>query len=79
LPRRLVAQQQARLADQRARDRDALLLAAGQLPRHEVRAVGDADALQRRERSFAAPGALAAAIDLRQHHVLDHAAMGESG
>ena len=51
---RLVAEQQARRADQRARDRDALLLAAGELDRQEVGAVGDADALERGERALAA-------------------------
>ena len=77
--RRLVAQQQARLADQRAGDRDALLLAARQLARHEVGAMGDADALERRQRALAATGALAAAVDLRQHHVLEHACDGRAG
>ena len=44
---RLVAQQQLRRAEQRARDRDALLLAARQLARPAVREVGEPDAAQR--------------------------------
>ena len=43
---RLVAQQQRRIGDDRARDADALLLAAGQLARIVLRAVGEADDLQ---------------------------------
>ena len=44
---RLVAQQQGGGAEQRARDRDALLLAARELRRQEVAAVAHADALER--------------------------------
>ena len=46
---RLVAEQQRRVGDDRARDADALLLAAGQLPRIVVRAVAEPD--DRRARS----------------------------
>ena len=74
---RLVAEQQARRADQRAGDRHALLLAAGQLRRQEVGAVGDADPVERGERALAAALARPAAVDLRQHHVLEHRAVGE--
>ena len=45
--RRLVAEQQRRIGDDGARDADALLLAAGELPRIVLRAVGEADDLQR--------------------------------
>ena len=44
---RLVAQQQRRVGDDRAGDADALLLAAGELPRVVLRAVGEADDRQR--------------------------------
>ena len=52
--RRLVAQQQARVAQQRAGDRDALLLAAREPRGQEVGAVGHADALERRQRALRA-------------------------
>ena len=45
--RRLVAQQQRRIGDDRAGDADALLLAARQLTRIVLRAIGEADDLQR--------------------------------
>ena len=47
---RLVAEQQRRVGHDRARDADALLLAAGQLPRIVPRAVGEPDDLQRDRR-----------------------------
>ena len=47
---RLVAEQQRRIGDDRARDADALLLAARELPRVVLRAVGQADDLQRDRR-----------------------------
>ena len=46
--RRLVGEQHGRARDQRAGDRDALLLAAGQLGRLVVAALGQADAVQQR-------------------------------
>ncbi len=49
---RLVGQQQAGLVDQRARDRDALLLAAGELPRRVALAVAQAQQRERRARPF---------------------------
>jgi hypothetical protein len=45
--RRLVADQERRMVDHRARDRDALLLAAGQLPRERRRLVREADERER--------------------------------
>ena len=48
IARRLVAHQQRRIRDQRARDRDALLLTAGQLVRLVLAAIGQTDQLQRR-------------------------------
>ena len=45
---RFVADQQRRIGDERARDRDALLLAAGQFARLVARAVREPDDLQRR-------------------------------
>ena len=44
---RLVAEQQRRVGDDGARDADALFLAAGELPRVVLRAIGQADDLQR--------------------------------
>src|SRR5262249_34569938 len=44
---RLVGEQQLRLLRQRPRDRDALLLAAGHLDRLELRALAEADLLER--------------------------------
>ena len=48
---RLVAEQQRRVGDDRARDADALLLAAGELARVVLRAVGQADDLERDRRA----------------------------
>ena len=47
---RLVAEQQPRLADERAGDRDALPLAAGQRRRPVIDAIGEADLLDERPR-----------------------------
>ena len=47
---RLVAEQQRRIGDDRARDADALLLAARELPRVVLRAIGEADDLERDRR-----------------------------
>ena len=48
--RRLVAEQQCRVGDDRARDADALFLAAGQLPRIVLRPFGEPHDLQRNRR-----------------------------
>ncbi len=50
---RLVAQQQPRLPDQRARDRDPLPLAARQFGRPVIDAIGEADLLDQRPRAAA--------------------------
>ena len=50
IPRRLVGQNQSGIGDNRSGDRDALLLAAGKLPRIVVHPVAQADQLQRRGR-----------------------------
>src|SRR5215469_8481616 len=47
VPGRLIAHQQLRVGDQRPRDRDALLLAAGELLRFVLGAIGKPDDLQR--------------------------------
>ncbi len=51
---RLVAEQQRRIGHDRARDADALLLAAGQLPRVVLGAIGQADDFQRDRRRASA-------------------------
>ena len=51
---RLVGEEERRLGDQRARDRDALLLAAGELARLVVETIAEADALERRDGQRAA-------------------------
>ena len=70
---RLVGQDQLRRVDERARDRDALLLAAGKLGRRVPRAIGQADARQAGERPFVARGRLHASVDERQLDVLARA------
>src|SRR5471030_1751208 len=47
----LVGEENRRVVEQRARDRDALLLAAGQLIRMMISAVGEADCLERGKRA----------------------------
>ena len=68
---RLVGQHQARLVDQRARDRDPLLLPAGQLAGMVVQAVAQADPFQRGRRALAARARVRARVDQRQLHVLE--------
>ena len=51
--RRLVGEQQRRRQQQRPRDRDALLLAAGELGGHVLGAVAEPDAGQQRVRALA--------------------------
>ncbi len=71
--RRLVREQDRRLGHQRARDRHALLLAARQLIRMMVRAVGEPDRGERRHRLLPslARRALVAVVEQRQLDVLD--------
>ena len=52
--RRLVGEQQRRVGDDRARDRDALLLPAGELPRIVLLAVAEADDVERGHHVLAA-------------------------
>ena len=67
--RRLVGQDDRRIVGERAGDRDALLLPAGQLRRIVVRAIGQADLLQQLPR---AGGGVAPAGNLHRHqHVLE--------
>ena len=74
---RLVAQQQAVVGHQRAGDGHALLLATGQLGGPEAGAVLHAHALERRHRALGAALARRAAVDLGQHHVVEHGAVGQ--
>ena len=66
---RLIEQQQARLEHQRARERDPLLLAAGQVARRSIRELGDADALQCSRRSLGDLGARAPQCVQSECHV----------
>ena len=69
--RRLVAQQQLRLSDQRARDGDALFLAAGQLRGPMTQAAAEPDAIEQRLR--ARRRLRVGRADQRRHqHVLEH-------
>ena len=65
----LVGEQDRRLADQRAGDRDALPLAAGELVGPVVHAVREADRVERRLGAGAPLAAGEAAVDERQLHV----------
>ena len=69
---RLVRQQDQRIAAQRARHRDALLLTARELRRIVLHAVRHADALQRLLHAPLALRRRHAAIRQRQFHVLVH-------
>ena len=62
---RLVGEQQPALADDRARDRDALALAARQLVRVAIGALGDVELLQRSQ-SRRARGLGADAVELER-------------
>ena len=66
---RLVGQQQARFVGQRARHRDPLALAAGELARQVVGAVGQADLVEQRERAAATLGVVHAGADQRDFDV----------
>ena len=72
---RLVRQQDRRLVDQRARDRDALLLAARQLVRVVVHALAEADDLEHFLRALVPLGGLhlvrAAVVEQRQLDVVE--------
>src|SRR5689334_21925344 len=73
---RFVRQQQRRIAHERARDGDALLLAARELTREVPEPVAEADELQRRRRALLALGA--AHLDEQQRQ-LDVLQRGEHG
>ena len=77
---RLVRKQQDRIVDQGARDGDALLLAAGQLPGRVALPVGQAEQLERRPRPLGALGSAGCArrrIEQGQRDVLDRAGTGK--
>ena len=69
--RRLVGEQDERLAGDGAGDGDALLLAAGELARQMLRAMRHADALERRLDALLALGRAHAAVGERQLDVLE--------
>ena len=76
---RLVHQQQLRLGDERARDRDAHAHAAGQFARIGVGELCQADAAERRLDALGAALPRRRAVQLeRQQHVVEHVAHGIS-
>jgi hypothetical protein len=77
VPRRLVGHEHRRVGRERAGERDALLLAAGQLRRVVVAAASEADALEQLRRPCSgARRALAEQLE-REHHVLQCREVGE--
>ena len=70
IPGRFVSQQNRRIVDEGARDRDALTLTAGQLVRLVRDPVGELDPLERLERARAPDGAGDTGVDERQLHVV---------
>ena len=73
---RLVAEQQPRAADQRARDRDALALAARELGRPMIDAIGEADLRRSVARARSSRRPDPRSRDQRRHqHVLEHRAL----
>ena len=69
---RLVAQQHLRVADQRTRDGDALLLATGKLPRIRLGLVGDTDEFQQMHGLRAGVLAGYLLVDERQGDIVKH-------
>ena len=67
------------VAGERARDRDALLLAAGELRRDVLHARGEADALERFADALLALGRVHAAIAQRHVDVVEQVEIRESG
>ena len=67
----LVGEEQARAVHERAGDRDALLLAAGELHRPVMGAVREADAAERLQGALAAGPAVEARIDHRQFDIAE--------
>ena len=76
---RLVGEEQRRLVHQRAGDGDALLLAAGELARQVVLAVGQADGGERRQGAAALLAERRVAVDERQLDVLERASCAAAG
>ena len=78
---RLVGEQQRRAVDQRPGDRDALLLAAGELRRVVVQPVAQADALEQLRGPVAAlaVGEVGWRVRQRHHHVLQGAGARRAG
>jgi hypothetical protein len=74
---RFVGEQHRRAGDQRAGDRDALLLAAGHLVGPVVHAVGQSDAVEHLGGAGPALAAADAAIDQRQRDVVPGGGAGE--
>src|SRR5256884_4164033 len=70
VPRRLVREDHRGIVEQRPRDRDALLLSAGELARAVPHPIAEADLSERREGTRAAIVAIAA-VDEGQLDVLD--------
>ena len=70
---RLVGEEQRRAPDERARDRDALLLAARELARQVALAVAEPDLAERGARALALLGRGDAPVDERQLDVLERA------
>ena len=68
---RLVGEQQPALADDGSGDGDALLLTTGEVVGVAVEVVGQAERVQRRDRSLPRLACIAAVELERQHHVLD--------
>ena len=68
---RLVGEQHRRVVRERAGDRDALLLTAGEVGRAVVQAVFEIDLLQQRDRSFARLAPPDAGGAQRHHDVLE--------
>ena len=71
VPRRLVGEDDARLLDERPGDRDALLLAAGEMRRQVGRAIGEADLLEQGERAGTRLVVRDAGRSDRRLHVVD--------
>ena len=75
---RLVGEQQRRLEHHRARERHALLLAAGQLARPVREAVREADAAEDVGGASCARARIGDALDQRRHHhVLERGELGQ--
>ena len=73
----LVAQHEARLTHQGACDRNSLSLAPGQPSRQELGAIAHPHLLEHGIGSVSPTPPIAMAVDLRDHDVVEHAAMGE--